>query len=66
MSKWKIVDKEVTTASAIAEAMTLGIAPREYVYTVENTGSGETKEVTAFSDDHAGRQIAAGKFNKED
>jgi hypothetical protein len=61
MSDWKITGK-CSNSSVIGEALTLGLYPRSYDYIVENTKTGEVKEVTAFSEKHAGEKIADGQF----
>jgi hypothetical protein len=38
--------------------------PHLYDYIVENTKTGEVKEVTAFSEKHVGERIAESEFKK--
>lgn len=62
--KWEVDSKTATTESVVLNASTLGFYPVEYKYEVTNTETGETKEVTAFSESHLGKKISAGEFKK--
>jgi hypothetical protein len=61
MSEWMITGK-CSHLSVIGGALTLG--PRSYDYIIENTKTGEVKEVKAFSEKRVGEKIAAGEFQK--
>jgi hypothetical protein len=66
MDDWKVNSKEQTNESTIAEPLSLGIAPKEYDYEVENEETGDTKNVTALNEDDLGDKIGDGNLSSDD
>ena len=63
MGDWKITGTDVDPIDTAAEILTFGFAPAPTTYTVENTETGETREVIAYSREGVGSKIADGKFS---
>jgi hypothetical protein len=66
MSDWKVNSKEQTNESAIARPLSVGIAPEEFDYEIENEETGETANVTAFNEDDLGDKIGDGELKSGD
>jgi len=66
MGDWKVISKEQTNESAIARPLSMGIAPEEFDYELENKETGETKNVTAFNKDDLGDKIGDGELSSDD
>ena len=70
MGDWKIVDERTKASEALLGAVTCGLAGGGKTHTVENSETGETKEITE-SNVHTpmdsadiGRAISDGRFDK--
>jgi hypothetical protein len=65
--KWKIIHQESSIIDdVISQVGSLGTMDGYVTFTIENTETGETREVTADDVDDLGRRIADGEFDDDD
>ncbi len=66
MSDWKVIGRHRPASSELTGAIPGFPESIWYVYTIENTETGEEKEVTAEDRYELGELIAEGDFDDED
>lgn len=63
---WRIIHQESGIVSdVVAQVASLGSLDGPITFTIENTVTGETREVTAWDADEVGDRIAAGEFDDD-
>ncbi|MGO8933513.1 MAG: hypothetical protein ACLPLZ_09415 [Terracidiphilus sp.] len=61
---WLIIhQKSGVVADAVAQIFSGGALDGPVTFTIENTETGETREVTAWDRDEVGERIASGEFD---
>ena len=64
--KWEIIHQESGIVSdAVAQIASLGSLDGPITFTIQNTETGETREVTAWNAGEVGDRIAAGEFDDD-
>jgi hypothetical protein len=67
MSNWKIIHQEHSIVDdLINQVGSLGTMDGYTIFTIENTETGQTREVTANDADELGQRIANGEFDDDD
>jgi hypothetical protein len=66
-NKWTIIHQESSIVDdIIMQVGSLGTMDGYITFTIENTETGETREVVADDADELGRRIASGEFDDDD